>query len=180
MIRFLTFTFTTLVTLGLIILVYSFATDQAGENEVEAKESSGYEEQENTDSDKQSITIGEPEKEEQSEDNNQSEENNASEKNNETDENSGKAEEDNSSDENSQSEEGDQSVTTESEAEERVMESIDLPDEGNYQVKFDHKNDDNDYVVQVFEVVEREEGSHTATYGWYIVNADNGKVESMF
>ncbi|MDQ0159376.1 hypothetical protein [Alkalibacillus salilacus] len=180
MIRFLTFTFTTLVTLGLIILVYSFATDQAGEDAVEAKESSGYEEQENTDSDKQSITIGEPEKEEQTEENNQSKENSSSEKNNETGENGDQAEKGNSSNENSQSEEGNQSGTTESEAEERVRESIDLPDEGNYRVEFDHKNDDGDYVVQVFEVVEREEGSHTATYGWYIVDADNGEVESMF
>ncbi|WP_112179425.1 hypothetical protein [Paraliobacillus zengyii] len=46
-------------------------------------------------------------------------------------------------------------------------------------VAVDHLNEEGNYVVHVYEIVENDGSSHTATYGWYIVNAIDGTVENM-
>ncbi|WP_273126499.1 hypothetical protein [Bacillus weihaiensis] len=45
-------------------------------------------------------------------------------------------------------------------------------------IRVDHE-EDTKYVVQVYEVVEQEGVSHTATYGWYYVDKKTGKIENM-
>ncbi|WP_157094464.1 hypothetical protein [Metabacillus litoralis] len=45
-------------------------------------------------------------------------------------------------------------------------------------VEIDHE-DGNRYVVHVYEVVAHDDISHTATYGWYTVTKDSGKIEDM-
>ncbi|MET3684125.1 cytoskeletal protein RodZ [Alkalibacillus flavidus] len=71
-------------------------------------------------------------------------------------------------------------ISTAAQAEKAVRHEIDLPEEGEYTIIFDHHNDAGDWVVHVYEVVERKEGSHQATFGWYIVDQNSGEVTSMF
>ncbi|WP_440896956.1 hypothetical protein ACS127_02810 [Amphibacillus sp. Q70] len=53
-----------------------------------------------------------------------------------------------------------------------------LDTELNY--SFDGEDDQGNYRIQVFEVVDHGEGtSHTATYGWYLVNPETGEVTDM-
>ena len=63
-------------------------------------------------------------------------------------------------------------------AESLVREHLGLGDNGFLHVEVDHE-EGNKYVVHVYEVVNHEEFSHTATYGWYYVDKDSGKIEDM-
>ena len=46
---------------------------------------------------------------------------------------------------------------------------------------FDGIDDNGNYRIQVFEVVDHGEGqSHTATYGWYLVNPETGEITDLF
>lgn len=46
---------------------------------------------------------------------------------------------------------------------------------------FDGVDDQGNYRIQVFEVVVHgEDESHTATYGWYLVNPETGEITDMF
>jgi len=46
---------------------------------------------------------------------------------------------------------------------------------------FDGLDDDGNYRIQVFEVVDHGGGeSHTATYGWYLVDPDTGEITDLF
>lgn len=46
---------------------------------------------------------------------------------------------------------------------------------------FDGTDDQGNYRIQVFEVVDHGEGdSHTATYGWYLVNPETGEITDLF
>lgn len=46
---------------------------------------------------------------------------------------------------------------------------------------YDGDDDQGNYRIQVFEVVDHGEGdSHTATYGWYLVNPETGEVTDLF
>lgn len=46
---------------------------------------------------------------------------------------------------------------------------------------YDGEDDQGNYRIQVFEVVVHgEDESHTATYGWYLVNPETGEITDMF
>lgn len=46
---------------------------------------------------------------------------------------------------------------------------------------YDGESEDGKYRVQVYEVVTIEDGdSHTATYGWYLVDPETGEVTNLF
>lgn len=46
---------------------------------------------------------------------------------------------------------------------------------------YDGKDDNGRYRVQVFEVVDNGDGeSHTATYGWYLVDPETGEITDLF
>ncbi|SDC22626.1 hypothetical protein SAMN05421734_105156 [Pelagirhabdus alkalitolerans] len=48
-------------------------------------------------------------------------------------------------------------------------------------VQHDGQDDEGNHRVQVFEVVDHGEGdSHTATYGWYLVDEESGDVHDLF
>ncbi|WP_227936498.1 hypothetical protein [Alkalihalobacillus deserti] len=47
-------------------------------------------------------------------------------------------------------------------------------------VVIDHLNDNGNYVIHVYDVVEREKGSHTATIGWYKVDVTKGTMEEYY
>ncbi|WP_421383510.1 hypothetical protein ACOJQI_03245 [Bacillus salacetis] len=46
-------------------------------------------------------------------------------------------------------------------------------------VEYDHM-EQNQYVIHVYDQIEDEEGSHTATYGWYKVDPATGEITSLF
>ncbi len=71
----------------------------------------------------------------------------------------------------------DVSKVTEEQAVELVRKQIGAQGE-NVKIEFDHM-DGNQYVIHVYEVVEQENNSHTATKGWYYVNQDTGEVTNM-
>ncbi|MGP4039815.1 hypothetical protein ACTWP4_07925 [Gracilibacillus sp. D59] len=68
---------------------------------------------------------------------------------------------------------------TDAKAEELVREHLNIPQNSDVNVVMDHKNENGNFVVQVYELVSNGETSHTATIGWYIVNKDDGTVEQM-
>lgn len=46
---------------------------------------------------------------------------------------------------------------------------------------FDGEDDNGHYRIQVFEVVDNGEGNtHTATYGWYLVDPETGTITDLF
>lgn len=58
------------------------------------------------------------------------------------------------------------------------VQGAELDTELNY--SFDGEDDQGNYRIQVFEVVDHgEETAHTATYGWYLVNPETGEVTDM-
>ncbi len=67
-----------------------------------------------------------------------------------------------------------ESKVTEEQAVELVHEQIGAQAE-NVKVEVDH-TEGNHYVVQVYEVVEEDNNTHTATKGWYYVDQDTGEV----
>ncbi|TFB14194.1 hypothetical protein E3U55_14185 [Filobacillus milosensis] len=69
---------------------------------------------------------------------------------------------------------------TKQKAEATIRQSLRISEDSKYKVEMDHKNNDGDYIFNVYEVVEQEGNSHTATYGWYKVDAENGGVEDLF
>ena len=68
-------------------------------------------------------------------------------------------------------------------AEQNVRQFLNLQPNPNLLVEYDHDNENGDYVIHVYEVViddpETKEG-HTATWGWYGVDPDNGFVYDAF
>src|SRR5690625_1858189 len=66
---------------------------------------------------------------------------------------------------------------TSDEAEEIIRNALNMPD--NIIVNYDH-DEGNFYVIQVFEVIETNGGSHTATLGWYKVNKSTGEWTDAF
>lgn len=87
--------------------------------------------------------------------------------------------EESSSANNTNSNETESTEITDSIAEDLVRDHLQITENSDIQVVADHTNDNNDFVVQVYELVSNGETSHTATLGWYIVNKDNGTVEEM-
>ncbi len=71
----------------------------------------------------------------------------------------------------------DVSNVTEKQAVELVRKQIGAQNE-NVKIEFDHM-DGNRYVIHVYEVVEQENNTHTATKGWYYVDRDTGEVTNM-
>ena len=63
-------------------------------------------------------------------------------------------------------------------AESLVREHLGLGDNHFLHVEVDHE-ERNKYVVHVYEIVKHEDISHTATYDWYYVYKDSGKIEDM-
>lgn len=47
-------------------------------------------------------------------------------------------------------------------------------------VEVDHTDEDGNYVVHVYDIVENNGSSHTATRGWYTVNPTTEVIESLF
>ena len=64
------------------------------------------------------------------------------------------------------------------EAESLVREHLGLGDNHFLHVEVDHE-EGNKYVIHVYEIVNHEDISHTATYGWYYVDKDSGTIEDM-
>ncbi|WP_066186963.1 hypothetical protein [Gracilibacillus timonensis] len=72
----------------------------------------------------------------------------------------------------------DGSTISEENAQNLVKEYLNIPDDSELHVVVDHTDEEDDtYVVHVFEVVENENDSHTATLGWYVVDRQEGSVE---
>lgn len=59
-----------------------------------------------------------------------------------------------------------------------IREHLGLEEHTTLQVEIDHE-EGNKYVVHVYEIVTHDDISHTATYGWYYVSKDSGKIEDM-
>ena len=59
-----------------------------------------------------------------------------------------------------------------------IREHLGLEEHTTLHVEIDHE-DGNRYVVHVYEIVTHDDISHTATYGWYTVSKDSGKIEDM-
>lgn len=60
----------------------------------------------------------------------------------------------------------------------KFVQGAELDTELNY--SYDGEDEQGNYRIQVFEVVDHGEGeSHTATYGWYLVNPETGEVTDM-
>ncbi|UOQ84946.1 hypothetical protein [Gracilibacillus salinarum] len=68
---------------------------------------------------------------------------------------------------------------TDNKAEDLVREYLNIPEDSEMNVVMDHKDDNGNFVVQVYELVQNGDTSHTATVGWYIVNKDDGSIEEM-
>ncbi len=68
---------------------------------------------------------------------------------------------------------------TEARAESVVREHLNIGQNSDLKIVMDHKNDEGNFVVQVYEVVTNGDTSHTATLGWYIVDKEDGSVEEM-
>lgn len=68
---------------------------------------------------------------------------------------------------------------TEDEAEELVRKHLNIPEDSNLHVVMDHLDNNENYVVQVYEVVSDGGVGHTATVGWYIVDREDGSIEQM-
>lgn len=73
---------------------------------------------------------------------------------------------------------GSEGMIGEEEAVNLVKEYLQLNSNTGIKVEFDHM-DQEDYVIHVYEIVESEGGTtHTATIGWYIVDAVTGDVQN--
>jgi hypothetical protein len=59
-----------------------------------------------------------------------------------------------------------------------IREHLGLEEDATLHVEIDHE-EGNKYVVHVYEIVTHNDISHTATYGWYTVSKDSGKIENM-
>ncbi|MBO1512912.1 hypothetical protein [Metabacillus bambusae] len=59
-----------------------------------------------------------------------------------------------------------------------IREHLGLEEHTTLHVEVDHE-EGNKYVVHVYEIVTHDDISHTATYGWYYVSKDSGKIEDM-
>jgi hypothetical protein len=59
-----------------------------------------------------------------------------------------------------------------------IREHLGLEEHATLHVEIDHE-EGNKYVVHVYEIVTHDDISHTATYGWYTVSKDSGKIENM-
>ncbi|UOQ48553.1 hypothetical protein MUN88_21405 [Gracilibacillus caseinilyticus] len=68
---------------------------------------------------------------------------------------------------------------TDVKAEALVRQHLNIPEDSEMKVVMDHKDDNGNFVVQVYELVQNGDTSHTATVGWYIVNKDDGSIEEM-
>ncbi|QGH33744.1 hypothetical protein GI584_06800 [Gracilibacillus salitolerans] len=86
------------------------------------------------------------------------------------------ASDENNTDNNTETDTGE---ITEITAEDLVREHLNISQNSDIHVVMDHKNEDGNFVVQVYELVSNGETSHTATIGWYIVDQDDGTVEEM-
>ncbi|WP_226670056.1 hypothetical protein [Metabacillus litoralis] len=74
--------------------------------------------------------------------------------------------------------EGKTDLISKTDAEEFVRDHLGIQNDQGMKVRVDHQ-ESNKYVVHVYEVVEQDNNSHTATYGWYYVDKKNGKIENM-
>lgn len=63
-------------------------------------------------------------------------------------------------------------------AEALVRDHLNLNGNSTMNVKVDHQDQDK-YIVHVYEVVKEENHSHTATFGWYYVYKSDGRIENM-
>lgn len=68
---------------------------------------------------------------------------------------------------------------TKKEAEELVRKHLELENQPEMHVQYDH-DEQGRYVIQVYEVVGQGDTSHTATLGWYYVDPKTREIESMF
>ncbi|GAB2540539.1 hypothetical protein [Gracilibacillus alcaliphilus] len=68
---------------------------------------------------------------------------------------------------------------SEGDAVELVKQHLSITDDSTFNVVVDHLDENGNYVVQVFEVMENEGVGHTATFGWYIVNKNDGSIAEM-
>ena len=69
-------------------------------------------------------------------------------------------------------------LLTEKDAVRIIREHLGLEEHTKLHVEIDHE-EGNKYVVHVYEIVTHNDISHTATYGWYYVSKDSGKIEDM-
>lgn len=74
---------------------------------------------------------------------------------------------------------GDEPNVTKKEAVVKVRQSLRISDDAETKVEFDHMNDEGNYVIHVYDLVDHEGGKHTATRGWYIVDKEEGTIENM-
>ena len=116
----------------------------------------------------------------------QQEENDSANESDQNEEDNSNTEESDESDETNENQDSeDESNTdtnediTEEDAVTIVREELDISAQSETIVEVDHVDDAGDYVVHVYDIVETEEGSHTATIGWYIVDSEDGTVENM-
>ncbi|GGM38862.1 hypothetical protein GCM10011351_26260 [Paraliobacillus quinghaiensis] len=102
-----------------------------------------------------------------------------SENTNETDESDESSDSDENQNSENESNTDKKEEITEEDAVTIVREKLDISVQSETIVEVDHRDDLGDYVVHVYDIVETEEASHTATIGWYIVDAEDGTVENM-
>lgn len=71
---------------------------------------------------------------------------------------------------------------TEETAVSNVRDHLEISEDSDTIVEMDHLNENGNYVVHVYDVIEHEndQGSHTATVGWYIVNKKSGEINNLF
>lgn len=67
----------------------------------------------------------------------------------------------------------------ESQAEDLVRQYLNLTGSDEFYIVTDHMDENGNFVVQVYEVINLGDASHTSTYGWYIVNKDTGEIQEM-
>ena len=68
---------------------------------------------------------------------------------------------------------------SEEKAVELVKQHLNITDGSAMNVVVDHVDENGNYVVQVYEVVDNGDVGHTATLGWYIVNQAEGTIQEM-
>lgn len=83
------------------------------------------------------------------------------------------------SDQSTQDSKDDSKQLTKQEAEQLVREHLELTNNPGVKVDYDH-DEGGRYVIHVYEIVGDGEMAHTATWGWYYVDPQTKKIESMF
>ncbi|WP_019415358.1 hypothetical protein [Paenisporosarcina sp. TG20] len=60
-----------------------------------------------------------------------------------------------------------------------VRNNLEISQELDTIVEVDHIEDNGDFTVHVYDIVEHEDGSHTSTRGWYTVDSHDSTVEEI-